>query len=323
MSSALRPKGTVEVSCSAAGCGVAWWVDPLDPKLLSGHRWDCGADHGEARRLDRLNAELHLRYGVQYCRSGGAVEGCSEGVCGGPCAWHVYRYVRWPDRRGLLLDKGARRSISVAGVFSLIEWDVTRWPAETLEIEREPVAPGMVHWNGYRDCDLSGHPVGKARRYTFANCARCGHEVHVDVDDPSRASGAHIVGGYGGGVMRTPGWLATTSFRCETAFSRSVYAPQPCALAHGPVMQNYEASSGARWTWWTSGSSAKVPAYVIFRAKGGADLALMRATSDRFDCAVTWGSPADLLRLLPPESSDEGDPWELRGALTLLAGGTP
>lgn len=32
----LRPCGTVEVRCQVAGCGWAWWVDPLDPLLPDG-----------------------------------------------------------------------------------------------------------------------------------------------------------------------------------------------------------------------------------------------------------------------------------------------
>lgn len=32
----IRPRGTVEVACSAADCPWAFWVDALDPRLPTG-----------------------------------------------------------------------------------------------------------------------------------------------------------------------------------------------------------------------------------------------------------------------------------------------
>jgi hypothetical protein len=174
----------------------------------------------------------------------------------------------------------------------------------------------MIRWVGYRDCGAGGNTIGGHRRYTFATCARCGHDIYVDVYQPGRQARGHI-SGLGCGEMPEPSWMAGHApLYCEEVLSTSVYAPQPCVLAAGEEMRRFEETLGARWTWWTSGYIGE-PAYAVFCGEDGVfGLGIIRETAGRLACNLTWGTPRGLLAMLP---SVDG-PWELRGALTLLAG---
>jgi hypothetical protein len=319
-SSSLRPKGTVEVRCSIPGCGIAWWIDPLDPRLSDrSHVWDCGADHDAERVFDRLNAELHLRYGIVYR---GSADGTKCG-CGSSAKRHYYRDARVLSRRnGLLLNVDRLGSRSVVEVLSLIEWNPEVWPESALadgwhESGVPPKAsPGMVHWVGYRE--ERGGAEAPVRRYTFAKCARCGYDLHVDVEDPTRRSPKGHSLPYGGGEMPAPAWLGRTLF-CEDVLGTDVYSPQPCAVAMGMALAAYEELTGNRWTWWESGYGAR-PTYVIFRAKDGDALGLFHFEVTELDPVAprVWGTPRELLATLP---DGDGAPWELKAALAMLAGG--
>lgn len=321
-SSSLRPKGTVEVRCSTPGCGIAWWIDPLDPRLSDrSHVWDCGADHDTERVFDRLNAELHLRYGIVYR---GSADGTKCG-CGSSAKRHYYRDARDHAREcGLLLDVDRLGSRSTVETLSLIEWNHEVWPEQALGDSflgsgRPPKAgPGMVHWVGYRDCDGEGREIGPLRRYTFATCARCGYDLYVDTENPVRRVDSHAHGAHGGGEMPAPSWLGR-EFLCEVVLSRDVYAPQPCKVAMGPELAVYERRTGNRWTWWESGGGDRLT-YVVFRAKDGDAMGLFHFHVTELEplSPGVWGTPAELLAALP-----DGDdaPWELKAALAMLAGG--
>lgn len=51
----LRPRGTVEVDCSAPDCGWSFWVDPLDPRLPGGP-FLCHSCSGEPRPFIKEDA---------------------------------------------------------------------------------------------------------------------------------------------------------------------------------------------------------------------------------------------------------------------------
>lgn len=327
-SSALRPKGTVEVRCSVAGCRAAWWVDPLDPRLSDpAHTWDCGADHSTARTVDRLNAELHLRFGIVNRGSGGAgARSCGEGPVGGAFPFHYYRDGRDLSKHaGLLLHEHV--GLPAVDALDRIEWDVSRWPEEARSSgvvssgRPSAPAPGMVHWVGYRDCDEGGRTLPKPRRYTFGTCSRCGHDLYIDVDNPRRKVSSHTVGAYGGGEMVAPAWVkAGQRFVCEDVLSTSVYSVQPCEFAEGPV-RLFEQQTWHRWTWWES-ARGNGAGYIIFRSADREQMGLVRFRGNAWGLGVLrqvlWAPPGDLLALLP---DDADAPWELRDALTLLAGG--
>ena len=67
--SGLRPKGSVEVTCSFPGCGVTWWVSPLDPNLHGPH--NCGQNHAQQNILDRQLTRVGIGVATQTALHGG------------------------------------------------------------------------------------------------------------------------------------------------------------------------------------------------------------------------------------------------------------
>ena len=244
----MRPKGTVEVMCRHPGCGTAWWVDPLDPRLPGGP-WDCGADHDANRRVRPALARLHLRYGleagIQVARGAEAPGGscCSRSFRKGNALVHSRDWLRM----GFLSWEDPAELADAAALAARVEWDRAKWPEEmrTLAAGRERAPAGSVSWVGYQ------MPAGDVRRYTFVPCARpdCGHELMVDLARPDFRAEGYSVGGYGGGFARKPAWWGTRTFRCEDGLSS--FSPMPCRLRLAPALAVAERQWGAQWTVWS------------------------------------------------------------------------
>ena len=242
----LRPPGSVEVRCCHPGCGVAWWIDPLDPRLPG--PFDCGDDHNRRFSMERSFALVKARHGYYWGIQGSLTPDAGNCCFETPAAGYAVFYNRTRQQEGLLLWHSPQELRDPEVIAASIQWgDRSQWP----EMARKPdppallpTAPGHVHWVGYR------LPTGEVRRYTFAPCARCGLLMMLDVDDPDVQPEEYGIGGYGGGECPIPEWLGTRTFYCGQGLG-TIGAPQPCMIIHGTVLAEYEATTGQRWTIWS------------------------------------------------------------------------
>lgn len=311
----LRPKGTVTVHCSHSSCGMAWWVDPLDPRLNErDFRWDCGEDHNASATLYRRLSLIQLRTGYHMgsmSARGPEVERKADcQTCGtrsysaGVALFHD----RERAEQGILTWSSLDDLKDPETAVKSIEWDPSKW----VDVPGPPaddnvIPPDHVQYVGYLD---GGHTV---RRYTFVPCVRsgCKHRVMVDYDNPNYKPDSHAVGSWGGGALPLPVWWGRT-FRCEDGMS--TFGPQPCSVIHGDAVAQFEQASGARWTmWWhrravrTEGSvlfyDAKSKVYGLFTYN---DLNAF-TTPARIAQGIQWGSIAELERTLSPRRPDVCD----------------
>lgn len=246
---ALRPKGTVEVRCSYPGCNVAWWVDPLDPKLPG--PFNCGDDHEARKLVDRALSRLRIEIGHHW---GTMVAtgperpfetACSSrSISSGACLIND----RYRGRKALLEWSSPEDLATVPGILARLKWDLQAWPEAFKEWVRTPqTEPGKVRTVNYQWND------SRIRRYTFAKCARsgCPHNVMVDYDMPSMRLGpndTYSVGAWGGDDLPEPSWWDTRKFRCGEGLSTS--ASYPCEIVHGSeALADFE-RTGIRWTMW-------------------------------------------------------------------------
>lgn len=290
---ALRPRGTVQVSCDHPGCGLAWWVDPLDPLLKDpNHKWDCGDNHRATATVRRRLSLVKLRTGYQW---GTMVATGPELPNARPCcnrsseSGHALLYDRERDKVGSISWSHPDDLKNHLEVVSKIEWDKSKWPADLLSgpySPQEELPEGYVSWVGYQ---VQG---GKTRRYTFVKCCRegCPQRVMVDYDDPDFKAHSYSIGSWGGGDLREPFWWGTREFKCEEGLS--AFGPQPCEIVHGARLAALE-TNGDRWTmWWSNGEIGTILFYNEERNLYGI-LGLGREpaeTSMRILGGIKWGT---------------------------------
>lgn len=241
---ALRPPCTVEVMCSYPGCGVAWWVDPLDPRLPAGP-FDCGADHEAELLVRRRLSAVRIRYGVRAGITVARGPEMPNNSCGNRSISAGIALVSWRDWHGQgLLEWDSPLDLADPDkAFGRIRWDVTDseiaalgWPAASKPPQ------GFVSWVGYE----TGNTI---RKYVLTPCVRqgCGFSVLVDYDDPYFAPHSWAVGAWGGGETTPPRWWGR-SFVCEQGLGSLPFVP--CHLINGSVVREYEQHFGVRWTVW-------------------------------------------------------------------------
>lgn len=305
---ALRPKGTVEVRCGYPGCGSAWWLDPLDPRLPDGP-FDCGDDHEATKIVQRRLSLLRIRHGLRWGQlmplgpaKGGPTEGCpTRSSCKGNAVVYDREYAI--KRRGLVVWETLADLADIDKVAESVLWNKEDWPeiARENDPQPDPVPEGHVRWVGYKVNE-------SVRRYTFVPCARpdCPHEVMVDVRDPTYCPTGYIVGSWGGGSMPEPEWWGKSVIRCEDGLSR--FGTQPCALVRSEALAQFEQASGARWTIWddtTQGSKRPPITAVLFRNRHENRYGVLFypgtgretfETSARIAQAITWGTFPELAR---------------------------
>jgi len=309
-SESLRPKGTVEVQCSHADCGIAWWLDPLDPRLPDGP-FDCGDDHETTKILRRRLALLHLRHGLRWGHLvplGEAKEGSTE-ACASRSASKgvaiVYDREGASQKRGAVVWETLRDLNDIDKVAESVLWDVKDWPeavreSDPIHSQREEVPEGHVRWVGYKTNE-------EVRRYTFVPCARfdCPHEVMVDIQDTSFRPMGYMVGSWGGGTMPAPAWWGR-QVRCEDGLG--TFGTQPCELVRCEAIAQFEQASRSHWTIWdntTQGSKRPPQTAVLFHNRHenryGVLLYSNRetfTTSARIAQAIQWGPFPELERII-------------------------
>lgn len=280
----LRPKGTVEVTCAHAGCGMSWWLDPLDPKVHGPH--DCGTNHGQRRILDRQLARIRLRHGFLWGRMHSDVPPKPEDhVCHLDTTAATVFFNRRDGRHKGTLSWKSFDEIADADADELAARIVWRDPVDAPTEE--------VRLVGYKDLDAD-----KVRRYALLTCNRCQCDIYVDYDDPGHRPSSYAVGWYGEGIPATaptPPWAGTLT--CESALSYCVKSPQPCAFVHGHVMTAIDAATP--WTIWSHDPNAGIAVAFFDRVRGLYGLLIGRSTPSLSACEARegtfWGSPAELL----------------------------
>lgn len=289
----IRPKGTVEVRCGHPECGVAWWVDPLDPKLPAGP-WDCGADHAADSRLRRAFAILRIRHGVVMGMMQALGEARPDAAC--ECQRVSYRkgwailHSREGLRHGFLAWDDTRELDDIDATAARIDWDRAAWPQSARDAASEPeVAPaGMVRWVGYKPDD------GPSRRYTFVRCARegCGHELIVDLERPDRKCEGYTVGGWGGGFAPEPRWWKNRSFVCEQGLSS--FSPMPCRLRLSPMfagLRQAQSIAPIDWSVWSTLGANR--GSILFKVDGSQGFCVLLYEDDK-----PFTEPSALVTLL-------------------------
>ncbi len=299
----IRPKGTVEVRCSYPGCGIAWWVDPLDPILPDGP-FDCGDDHETTAMVERKLSLLRLRHGIRWgsISPSGAPPTLKNGCCGLPAQAVAIVYDRLGGTSGFLTWDSLADLADVDELARKVVWDQKAWPdiARAMdENDTEKTPPGYVRWVGYET-------NGEVRKYTFVKCARpgCPHNVMVDTRDPSFRPVEHAVGAWGNGIMLAPSWYSRISLKCEDGLS--TFGTQPCELVLSNIVEKFEAMSGARWTIWEEiDGIGNVLFFDPVKKRYGIFTYLDHSpfqTVTRLAEGIQWGSLMDLEKILPTDS---------------------
>lgn len=314
----LRPKGTVEVMCTYPGCGVAWWIDPLDPRLNEAeHKWDCGENHRAGEKIRRSMSLLRIRHGVRW----GSMTGTGptpppdpndpSGACTmmNVAEGHALMRDREDSKEGLLTWKDPSDLVPPEKALASIEWDRSKWPKDfALNDERllaeageAPMPPGYVQTVGYRIA-----ATDQIRIYTFVPCSRpgCHQRVMVDYDNPNfDASDGYEVGAWGGDQLPEPSWWGR-DFKCEEGIG--TFGPQPCAVIHGGAVSQFEQSMKVKWTvWWSNRQEGSVLFYEPppgqFKARYGLlvykDEGIF-ATASRLAQNIRWGTLDELEKAL-------------------------
>lgn len=299
-SESLRPRGTVEVSCSHPNCGHAWWVDPLDPRLPG--PFDCGADH-DAERIFRVRMEeIRLRYGFvasSWKCTGPGKKDAPPSSCASvsPTSGVVIFTDRTRDQRGYLEWSHLSDLANTDAAAARIEWDQTKWPPELHEWSGSSpkVYSGQIQWVGY---ESEGTTV---RRYTFVPCARvgCSHRVMVDVEKPDHKPDMWAVGSWGGGEMFPPPWWGNRTFVCEDGLKSNI--PVPCKLARSETLAQFEQASQSRWVRWETTKSGGA---MLFYWPGAKVFGAMVYEGDqvfetpgRISQVTQWGALKDVIRV--------------------------
>ncbi len=300
----LRPKGTVEVTCSHPGCGVAWWVGPLDPRLPG--PFDCGADHRWSRIVYGKFALAQAKHGVYFSGIGGTDP---EDPCG--CGkfpkkgGYANVYSRDYRRQGVFFWRTPADVSSADAIVEAIEWDSSKWPPEVVEADKGfprldyyaamEASPGRIWCNSYELFDTKS-----VRQYTFVPCSRCGIRMKVDARDPSfKPQGAYVIGGIKGpDDLPEPAWWGRT-FLCEDAMDWTGNGPQPCRVVNGEALRTFE-QSGPKWTIWNSYGRPHERGSILFydKATNAFGLLVYRdltpfATAQTIADSIRWGTILD------------------------------
>jgi hypothetical protein len=281
----LRPKGTVEVTCSHVGCGLSWWLGPLDPRIHGPH--DCGGNHGERRILDRQLARVRIRHGFIWGRMQSLVPPKPDDhPCHFDAATAKVHFTRrdgqgWGTLTWTSFDEIA--SAHPDEIAKRILWEGSPEGDDT-------VPPGQVRLVGYKDLG-----TGRIRRYAVVQCSRCQGTIYVDYDEPGHRPSSHAVGTYGDGVpptAPTPPWAC--SYTCESAGLGHLYgSPQPCAYVRNPIIDTM-----LPWTVWSYDHGAGVAA-LLFDPIGNRYGLLLAQPLDtplfwELMGRTLWGSPDEL-----------------------------
>ena len=285
--SGLRPKGSVEVTCSFPGCGVTWWVSPLDPNLHGPH--NCGQNHAQQNILDRQLAQIRLRYGFRWGTIQSKANDPNPCICNLSSA-RVGFYRRDGSDSGVLSwDAFSEVAESTADELAgRIEWGV---PAIGLPAAG-PAPDGLVGLVYYKDLTTD-----RIRRYIVTACSRCHGAIYVDYDRPGHRT-SWSVGGYNDGLLPAfaprPEWM--DAFTCEMVLGHSVFTPQPCAFAHSEAVAAFDALMP--WTIWTYNPAFGVAMTFFDRPNGVYGLFLgppNPSPAEPISERIFWGGPRELL----------------------------
>lgn len=100
--SPLRPRGTVEITCSEPGCGWALWLPPDDPRLPGPVK--CDINHEAQRFMDALSAilaESGLSLGIYY-PAPTCYRDPRRGGCGVVSGERGHVFVAWSSESALI-----------------------------------------------------------------------------------------------------------------------------------------------------------------------------------------------------------------------------
>lgn len=325
LESSLRPRGTVEVNCSYPGCGTAWWLDPLDPRLPNGP-FDCGDNHEARKLVERRLSLLRIRHGIGWGAmsplgpDGGPTGMKDDGGCRRFDASRAALLVadREGTREGLLTWMSPQDLADVDAVPSKINWDRNTWPAGiedmlSLRVEVEPPhgdiredpqpEPDGVRWVGYE----TGK---KVRRYTFIPCSRegCAQLVMVDTEDPTfKPPPGYAVGAWGGGTMAAPPWWGKFWASCENGISST--GRVPCVFARSDALAQFEQASMTRWTLWDYSDRSECGTMLFFDPLcdkyGILSYQSLEAfsTASRIAQGIHWGNLSEVTRFLQSKTT--------------------
>ena len=245
MKESIRPKGTVEVTCSYSGCNWSWWLDPLDSLLPDGP-FDCGRDHKAEQFVDQQLSRLQLETGIHWGTRRNEAYGKSKEPSPEKGVAMVHNRTR--TSQGVLRWNQLHALNHVSNMVRYIQWGTTAVQENFGDTECSPscweVTEDTITWANYK---LNG----LTRRFTMVPCSRCQRNVAVDLYDHhvNLSNSALSVGGYGKGVVAKPSWWGKAEIFCEDGlWGRD---PQPCKLIYGSTVREFEAATGAFWTMFT------------------------------------------------------------------------
>lgn len=270
---------------------MAWWLDPLDPKVHGPH--DCGRDHATERVLDWAWASLLVYDGISWTVSRTPSDG--DGVMVTTLVVDEFN-----GRKGLITYPktiAKEPSFTVPStILGAIDWraDIAAFEREMGPGGGEPPRGPRLRWVGYEE-------NGRARRYVLVPCTRkgCDRFVAVDMERPGYRPTGEVVLPFGSADEELP-VFASMPVTCDDSLRTECESRPPCRLRNSRALTDALSAEGLRWTAWNGNATEGV---VLVQPDDGYAMGSNGVSSKR-TCrtvgVIVYGDGFDLRRVETP-----------------------